>query len=47
MSFKYKTNYNMFHTLNMGDTETEINYIKCGKETLKSLPEINSLLHVG
>jgi hypothetical protein len=37
----------MFHTLNMGDTETDINYIKCGEETLKSLPEINNALPVG
>jgi hypothetical protein len=31
----------------MGDKEAEINYIKCGKETLKSLPRINNLLPVG
>jgi len=31
----------------MGETETEIYYIKCGKETLKSRPVINNLLPVG
>ena len=37
----------MFHTSNMGETETEIYYFKCGKETLKSLPVINNLLLLG